>query len=286
MNSFQKVTQSLYDHVPSRRLLSVLFIISSFAASLIIATYAGAASLISQSYSTTDDLALASLVSLKDNSSDEVIAANHTNVDNLLGIVVTPNSSSLSLTSSSDNQVQVATSGTLQVLVSDINGTIERGDYITASPITGVGMKATDNARIIGVAQGKIEGSTTEAIKDGSGKEQMVTIGEVPVLVNVSSYFKQPEKTLIPSSIQNLANAFAGRNVSSLPIIVSAGIFVVTLIIVVIIIYSMIRNAIISVGRNPLSQSAVYRNVIQMSGLVLAILAAAFIAIYLVLTKL
>ncbi|MFY9228144.1 MAG: hypothetical protein WAO28_02355 [Candidatus Microsaccharimonas sp.] len=286
MNSFQKVAQSLHNHALSWWLLGISFVISSVVVSLVIVTYAGAAALISQSYSTTDDLALASLVSLKDNSSDEVVAANHTNVDNLLGVVVTPNSSSLSLTNSSGNQVQVATSGTLQVLVSDINGAIERGDYITASPITGVGMKATDNARIIGVAQGKIEGSTTQAIKNGSGKEQVVTIGEVPVLVNVSSYFKQPEKTLIPSSIQNLANAFAGRNVSSLPIIVSAGIFVVTLIIVVIIIYSMIRNAIISVGRNPLSQSAVYRNVIQMSGLVLAILAAAFVAIYLVLTKL
>jgi len=60
--------------------------------------------------------------------------------------------------------------------------------------------------------------------------------------------------------------------VSPLPIILSAAIFLVSLIIVVIIVYSMIRNGIISVGRNPLSQSAVYRNVIQMSGLVLAIL--------------
>ncbi len=286
MNPFQKVAQSLYDTVRSRRFFGVSFILTSLVVSLLIATYVGATALISQSYSTSDDLSLASLVSLKDNSSDEVTAANHTNVDNLLGVVVTENSSSLSLTSSVGNQVQVATSGTLQVLVSDINGAIERGDYITASPITGVGMKATDNARIIGVAQGKIEGSTTQTIKDGSGKEQVVTIGAVSVLVNVSSYFKQPEKTLIPTSIQNLANAFAGRNVSALPIIVSAGIFVITLIIVVIIVYSMIRNAIISVGRNPLSQSAVYRNVIQMSGLVLAILAAAFIAIYLVLTKL
>lgn len=248
--------------------------------------FASAAALISQSYSTTESLAIDSIVSLKDNSSDEVIAANNTNADNLLGVVVGANSSSLSLTNDLDNQVQVATSGTLRVLVSDINGTILRGDYITASPISGVGMKATDNARIIGVAQGSIEGGSTQTIKDGDGNDQSVVIGEVPILVNVSSYFKEPEKTLIPSSIQNLANAFAGRSVSPLPILISAGIFVVTLLIVAVIIYSMIRNAIISVGRNPLSQSAVYRNVIQMSGLVLAILAAAFIAIYLVLTKL
>jgi hypothetical protein len=245
-----------------------------------------ATSFISQSYSSSTDLALSSLVSLKSDSSDEVIPATHENADSLLGVVVSANTSSLSLINNLSNQVQIATSGTLRVLVSDINGTISRGDFITASPITGVGMRATNNARIVGVAQGPIEGATTETIKSSDNTEQTVTIGEVPVLVNVSSYFKQPDKTLIPSTIQNIANAVAGRNVNTLPIIISAGIFVVSLIVAVIIIYSMIRNAIISVGRNPLSQSAVYRNVIQMSGLVILILAASFIAIYLVLTKL
>jgi hypothetical protein len=260
-------------------LFSVLF-------AVVTSPYADAAVLISQSYTTDQTLAIDSLVSLKDNSADAVIAASHTNADNLLGVVISAGSSSLSLTNNLSNQVQVATSGTLHVLVSDINGAINRGDFITASPINGVGMKATDNARIVGVAQGTIEGGTSQTIKDDQGKDKVVKVGEVAVLVNVSSYFKQPDKTLIPSAVQNVANAFAGRNVAALPILVSAGIFVVTLLIVVIIIYSMIRNGIISVGRNPLSQSAVYRNIVQMSGLVLVILAASFVTIYLVLTKL
>ena len=278
-------TGSAQPHLLNRRLI-VFLSLFSLLLSFVTMSYVSAAALISQSYSTTDDLALASIVSLKNNSSDEVVAASHINSDNLLGVVVSANSSSLSLTNNLANQVQVATSGTLGVLVSDINGVINRGDYITASPIKGVGMKATDNARIVGISQGSIEGGSKQTIKNDSGKDQTVTVGQVPVLVNVSSYFKQPDKTLIPSAVQNIANAFAGRSVSALPIIISAGIFVVTLLVVVIIIYAMIRNAIISVGRNPLSQSAVYRNVIQMSGLVLAILAAAFTAMYLVLTKL
>jgi hypothetical protein len=264
-------------------ILSALF---SVVFSVVVSPYISAAALISQSYTTDQTLAIDSLVSLKDNSADAVVAANHTNADNLLGIIVSADSSSLSLTNNLSNQVQVATSGTLHVLVSDINGTVVRGDFITASPISGVGMKATDNARIVGVAQGTVEGGASQTIKDDQGKDKVVKVGEVAVLVNVSSYFKQPDKTLVPSAVQNVANAFAGRNVAALPILVSAGIFVVTLLVVVIIIYSMIRNGIISVGRNPLSQSAVYRNVIQMSGLVLGILAASFVAIYLVLTKL
>ncbi len=242
--------------------------------------------LISEGYSSSENLSVSTLVSLRENSSDEVTAATNENVENLLGVVVSANSSSISITSSVTNQIQVATSGTMDVLVSDINGEIARGDYITASPIAGIGMKATDNARIIGVAQGTLQRPVVQSIKNSDGSEREVSIGQVPVLVNVSSYFKQPERTIIPAAIQNLANSFAGREVSPLPIILSAAIFLVSLIIVVIIVYSMIRNGIISVGRNPLSQSAVYRNVIQMSGLVLAILAAAFVAIYLILTRL
>ena len=85
---------------------------------------------------------------------------------------------------------------------------------------------------------------------------------------------------------QNIANAMAGKKVDPLPIIISLIIFIVTMIIVISLVYSIVRSSIISVGRNPLAQSAVYRNAIQMSVLVLAIIAVATIAIYLVLTKL
>jgi hypothetical protein len=90
---------------------------------------------------------------------------------------------------------------------------------------------------------------------------------------------------LIPTAVQSIANALAGKKVNPLPILISIGIFVVTLIVVVSIVYSMIRSSIISVGRNPMSQSAVYRNVIQLSALVLVILGAAVGSIYMVLTK-
>jgi len=48
----------------------------------------------------------------------------------------------------------------------------------------------------------------------------------------------------------------------------------------------MIHSSIISVGRNPMSQAAVYRNVIQLSSLVVFILAVAIASIYMVLTRL
>lgn len=241
---------------------------------------------ISESYQSTEKIPVGSLVSLVKDSQTQVEASFPLNVDNMLGVVINPDSSLLSVSTGNTGQTQVATSGTLPVLVSNLNGEIKRGDHITASPLKGLGMLANGNVRVVGISQGEMTGTRQETIKDIDGKDQKVTIGEVPVLINVAYFFKEPEKSIIPASLQNVANSLAGREVKPIPIIVSGAIFVVTAIVVMSIIFSMIRNGIISIGRNPMSQSAVYRDVIQLSALVIGILAVATISIYLVLTKL
>lgn len=255
---------------------------------LVLPQPAHAITTISQGYTTKDKLSIGSIVSLQKNTTDTVNAANTGNVGSLFGVVITDGSSLLSLSNGGTTQVQVATSGVVQVLVSDINGKVNQGDQITASPINGVGMRATNSAKVIGISQGDLADSraSKQTYKDKDGKEQTVVLGEVPVLLNVTYFFKQPEKTVIPGAIQNVANALAGKTVKPLPVIVSSAVFLITLIVVASIIYSMIRNSIISVGRNPLSQSAVYRNVLQMSALVIGILGVAVTSIYLSLTRL
>ena len=247
-----------------------------------------AVSTISQGFTATNAVRIGSIVSLQNGSSDKVVATNEGNVVNMLGVVIDNNDTLITLDSSQSTQVQVATSGIVEALVSNINGNIAQNDEVTGSPIDGVGMKATDNARVVGVAQEALNSNdgTTQTYKDSHGATHSILIGEIPVQVNVAYYFKQPSKTLIPSAVQNIANALAGKTVSPVPILVSVAIFVVTLVVVVSIIYSMIRSSIISVGRNPMAQSAIYRDIVQMSILVLGILSVGLIAIYLVLTKL
>lgn len=263
-----------------------LRLIGSLLAVLAIPATAHAATAISQGYSASSKLPLGSIVSLQKNSTDQVVPSSSSNVENLLGVVIHDGGSLLSVNNGHENQVQIATSGTVQVLVSDINGQIARGDHITASPIPGVGMKATGNVRVLGIAQGDINNSAKQTYKDKGGSEHSVVIGDTPVLVNVAYYFKEPEKTVVPSAFQSVANALAGKKVGTLPILISAAIFIVMLIVVASIIYSMIHSSIISVGRNPMSQSAIYRNLIQLSTLVLAILSVGFGSIYMVLTRL
>ena len=239
---------------------------------------------VSQSYLTDKTIPLGSLVALDGDSADKIIPADTNSVKNLIGVTIN-DSSPLVLTSGNSNSALVATSGIAPTLVSNLNGEIELGDQITASPIAGVGMKATTNTKIIGVAQSQVSGKKTETVT-ADGHEEKIEVGEIRLLVSVGYHYQEPEKTLIPTALQNIANAMAGKKVDPLPIIISLIIFIVTMIIVISLVYSIVRSSIISVGRNPLAQSAVYRNAIQMSVLVLAIIAVATVAIYLVLTKL
>lgn len=245
----------------------------------------GAVTTISQGYVTSTNVAVGSIVSLESNSTDSVTPSSNENINNLFGVVINNGTSILTLNNGDKTQVQVATSGILPTLVSDCNGSITEGDPVTASPLKGVGMKATTNIKIVGIAQGKVSGTTKQKVDKDICSSEEITLGQVPILVGVAYHYREPEKTIIPASLQNLANTIAGKSVSSLPIIIGAAIFLVTVIVVVAIIYSMIRSSIISVGRNPMAQSAVYRDVIQLSALVLAILGVAMVAIYLVLTR-
>ena len=242
---------------------------------------------ISQGYSTTDSVSIGSIVSLKTNSTDQVNAATSGNANSILGVVINDANSLLSLSSTNAKQIQVGTSGILEVLVSDIGGDIKQGDSITSSSINGVGMKATINTKVVGIAQENLSSSNSsnQTYTDKAGKTHNVRLGQIAVLVNVADFYKQPDRTIIPSAFQNIANTVAGKKVNALPIIISIAIFFVTLIVVSSIVYSMIKSSIISVGRNPMSQSAIYRGMLQMSALVVGILAVAVVSIYLVLSK-
>ncbi len=254
----------------------------------LVPTTAAALAPISQEFLADSPTALGSIVSLDKNSSENVSASNTSNVNAIIGVVINGDSSPITLSTNQSNQVQIATSGLVPVLVSDINGSISLGDEITASPIAGVGMKATDNAKVVGIAQGDLASSgnhTQQTYTDKQGQKHTILIGQVAVLIDVSYYFKQPDKSVIPLAIQNIANALAGKTVNPLPILVSMAIFLITLIIVVTLIYTMIHGSIISVGRNPMSQAAIYRNLIQLSALVVVILAVAIIAISFILTR-
>ena len=236
---------------------------------------------IGQTFQSNDQLAVGSLVSLDDGS--KIRASNTDTVSQLVGVVT--DSALLELSAKNDGYT-VATSGTVTALVSDINGTINKGDPITASPVAGVGMKALTSTRVIGSAQVSFSESdqkTTREVKLSNGKTRMITIASVPVQVNISYLEIDDKQSFLPTFLQQIANDVAGRSVSPLRVIVAMLVLLVGLGAAAVILSASVRSSIVSIGRNPLSAKAVHRSLFEAGGIGVGILIVMLIAVYLVL---
>lgn len=240
---------------------------------------------ISQGFTTNEkDLVGGTLVSLKDDNQGTVELANNKRASELTGVIA---EKPLIELNSSGKTVQVVTSGLTKALVSDINGEVHAGDKVTASPINGVGMKATGNGQIIGIAQ---EDSTKnilseQEVTERNGKMQKVKVSLMPVQVNISYYAPEDErKTVVPAFLQQLANSVAGKEVSLARLAASTILLLLGFISIGVLLYASIRSSIISIGRNPLSERAVRKSLFQVGLTAFGILLVMVIAIYLILT--
>jgi hypothetical protein len=238
---------------------------------------------ISQGFTSAKDVTASSLVSLRANTANEVELSEAAKADRLLGVV--GNKPLIELTDER-NEVQVVTSGLTATLVSDINGVVKSGDKITASPIRGVGMRATQNAVVVGTAQ--LDLNTAKATKrmlsDIHGKHHTVAIGVVPVQIHVTYYSpKSDTSSLIPPFLQAIANRISGNYVSPMRVLLAAVMFLFLFVSVSILLYSAVHSSITSIGRNPLSESAVRKSLRQVGLTVAGVSLFMVLAIYLVL---
>jgi len=256
-----------------------------------LAVSAPALASLSQGFATSSPIATGSLVSLDPKSSGSVVVADLNNVGRLFGVAVPASSASISLSGTGNGQVQVVTTGNAQVLVTTAGGDIKVGDYISVSQIAGVGQKVgSSSTRIIGTAgadfNGTGDGVTKRSIDDGAGKKE-VAIGQIPVIVAVSSYTATDGKQsyVIPNWLQNLSNTLAGKAVSPIRIIVAGLILIVAVISISVLLYSAVRNSIISIGRNPLSKKGVLQGMLTVGAVAAIILAITAVAMYLVISR-
>ena len=237
---------------------------------------------ISQGYAAIGDIAAGMLVSRVD-SAEGVRSSQPGDEKQIVGVAT---SGALLEISSGQQQVQVATSGTVEALVTTMNGDVKAGDHVTPSPVNGVGMLATESSYIVGVASSdfsKARNVTEREITDKDGNTHAIKVGLLPVEVGVGYYEKTENKSLLPEFISNLARTIAGREVTAARVIAAGAILVVGLCVVVVLVSSTARSSIISIGRNPLAARAVHRGLLEASGLAIGILLVVLIAVYLIL---
>lgn len=242
-----------------------------------------------QSYSSSSSIGSGLIVQLANHSKDKVTLLTRANINQMFGVVVNPNQATESLSSSNNSgNTFVATTGNYPVLVSDENGSISEGDYVTISLLDGIGMKATSaDPVVLGKALGSFVGSSqsisTATLKNGSSSTT-VHIGTIMVSIGVAhNPLEQSSKPDLPGFLLSAGQSIANKPVTEARVYVSLIILVISALIAGSMLYAGVRSSVISIGRNPLSKHSVFKGLLQVTLTSLTVFIIGLFAVYLLL---
>lgn len=241
---------------------------------------------VTKGYGSDQTLERGMIVGVDTKNSSKVVPINSSRGSDILGVVVNPSDSPISI--SSDNEhIYVASIGYYEVLVSDQNGKIRNGDYIVVSAASGIGMKASSQeATILGHATSDFDGKSnviSTAILTGAKNNKEIHIGRIPVEIGVA---KNPLANLVagaPALLNKAGIAIAGKSVSPLRLYLSAIVFIIGTVTAGSILYAGIRSSIIAIGRNPLGKQSIVRSTLGVSIMGLIVFIISVIGVYLIL---
>lgn len=242
-----------------------------------------------QSYSTDAAIRQGMIVGLDRKDATRVELVTRDTVTDTLGVAISASDAPLELTGSATTaQIYVATSGRYNVLVSNQNGAIQSGDYISVSSLNGIGMKADDNeAIVLGRAAAGFNGTgniVSTATLQGASGTNTVTIGSIPVDINVGGNPNLGHGSgNLPGFLQVAGNTIASKPVSAPRVYLSMAVLLVTALISGGLLYSGVRGSIISIGRNPLARKSIIRGLIQVVITSIIVLILGLFAVYLLL---
>jgi len=272
----------------AQTLQKILIVLGAVTAALWLVVPAAAQS-VTQGYGADAALQRGMIVGLKKDDLRKVEPVNSDQFDRVHGIVVGANDSAV-LIGRDNEKVYVATGGRFTVLVSDQNGSIKIGDFVTVSSVSGIGMKSTqadpivvgksldsfkadDNNQVIGTA----------TIKDSKNKERQLKLGHVTVDVSIGKNPMLKTDDSLPDALRRASELIAGKAVSPVRVYISLVILIVTAIIAGSLIYSAVRSSLIAVGRNPLSKKSIIRGLFQVVIIGLMVFLSGVFGVYLLL---
>lgn len=245
-----------------------------------------------QSYGTSTTIQEGMIVQLVKNNSNNVQVASQNNPFGTFGVVVNVDDASIALTNptqATTNQVYVTTGSQYNVLVSDQNGGIKVGDYITLSSVNGIGMKDnTTSPIVVGQALAPLTNTTpivgSTSIKNSLGKS--ITVHFALIKTNIA-IAKNPElvatSSSVPSILTSLSHSITGKTVAAWRIYLGLAVLAVVAFIVGSMMYSAVRNSLTAIGRNPLSKKAITKAFIQVVLSALIIFTSSIFGVYLLL---
>lgn len=225
-------------------------------------------------------------VSLSADSNDsvqKVEKASTINRDKYLGIVTSIDQSVVTIT---DKQatVHVANTGQYDVLVSDINGEVKKGDFMVVSPVKGLLMKRSDvNQNDVSVAVALKDFSeasdiSTSTVTTDTGTNREIRIGKLSAEISTKTIFNNESRQFLAVFGESLA----GKPVSEVRVLIACILLFVILIAEGSIVYGAVTSSITAIGRNPLSKKSVFKQLAQTSVMALLILVFGAAGIYVV----
>jgi hypothetical protein len=218
---------------------------------------------VSQGYIAGSAIQTGMIVRIDSNDPNKVVPLDLKNINKMFGVVVSANSSALTLAQiGNGTQVYVTNYGQHSVLVTNQDGPIAPGDYITISSVSGLGMKANSSQSIVlGQAAGSFNGVNniqgTVNLTAGNGQKTTVAIGSIPVDISIANNPLAQGPQGLPSALSKIVKFATDKSVSASRVYLSLLILLAGIAITVTIIYSGVKNGLISLGRNPLAKRVI-----------------------------
>lgn len=149
------------------------------------------------------------------------------------------------------NKTSIISSGVTKVLVSGESGAIKTGNYVTASSVAGVGMKATKSGFTLGIAMEDFSGDTT-------GDR-----GLINVRVGKDFTFAQdtPDSETISNRLRDIVSLSAIAAIDDPKEVLKyliAGVILISAVVIAFVSFSRTsQKGIEALGRNPLAKSSI-----------------------------
>lgn len=243
---------------------------------------------ITTGYGTSGEVQIGMIVGFTKNDTSKVEAINIDRVTDAIGVAVNDADSPITL-SGQNQKTYVASNSKYAVLVSNQNGPIRTGDYITLSSISGIGMRADEfQTVIIGQATQEFTDKnsstyvSTTTVKDNKGTDKTINIGRVEVNIGIVKNPLAKNVTDAPEILQRAGKTIAGRSVTAPRLYIALVLLILITAIAASVIYSAVRSGMISVGRNPLSRRLIIKGIIQMVVIALIIFFTGLFGVYLI----
>lgn len=207
-----------------------------------------------------------------------------------IGIVADENQSIIDVQPKESN-IRVAISGDTQILVTDIGGNIEKGDYLIISPLEGIAMKDSQDdediaSKYIAIAQEPFTSGSATAqeveVNQSDGSKKKVIIGKIPATIMLTARAAAGSEN--KNFLSLLGERITGKTVSPLRVVASAAILISTLSITGWVLNGSVKGAFTSLGRNPLAKASIVTNLMRVTAVVLVIFGVGLAAAYLLLS--